>query len=140
MTASTSASRKAKGRQLQQDIRADLIATLGIEEGDILSTAMGQGGCDLYLSPAARERFPFGVECKRQERLEIPAWWRQCTANAEKEGLTPLLLVKQSRKEPLAVLRWSDLIRLIREIRERYGFNDDHRWENLANGLTGGRS
>ena len=54
MTASTSASRKAKGRQLQQDILADLIKALGISEGDILSTAMGQGGCDLYLSPAAR--------------------------------------------------------------------------------------
>jgi len=140
VVASTPASRKAKGRKFQQQIRDDLIDRLGIDPGDILSTAMGQSGCDLYLSPAARERFPFGVECKAQEAIALPAWWRQCTANAEKEGLTPLLLVKQSRKEPLAVLRWSDLIRLIREIRERYGFNDDHRWENLANGLTGGRS
>ena len=139
MTANTPASRKAKGRRFQQAVRQDLIDCLGIDPGDILSTAMGQAGCDLYLSPAARERFPFGVECKAQETISLPAWWAQCTANAEKEGLTPLLLVKQSRKEPLAVLRWSDLIRLIREIRERYGFNDDHRWENLAEGLTGGR-
>jgi len=140
VVATTPASRKAKGRRFQQAVRQDLIERLGVPEGDVLSTAMGQSGCDLYLSPAARERFPFGVECKAQEAIALPAWWRQCTANAEKEGLTPLLLVKQSRKEPLAVLRWSDLIRLIREIRERYGFNDDHRWENLANGLTGGRS
>jgi len=139
MTANTPASRKAKGRRFQQAVRQDLIDCLGIDPGDILSTAMGQAGCDLYLSPAGRERFPFGVECKAQETISLPAWWRQCTANAEKEGLTPLLLVKQSRKEPLAVLQWSDLIRLIREIRERCGFNDDHRWENLANGLTGGR-
>ena len=140
MTANTPASRKAKGRKFQQQIRDDLVDRLGIDPGDILSTAMGQSGCDLYLSPAARERFPFGVECKAQEAIALPAWWRQCTANAEKEGLTPLLLIKRNREEPLAVLRWSDLIRLIREIRERYGFNDDHRWENLANGLTGGRS
>jgi hypothetical protein len=140
MTANTPASRKAKGRRLQQAVRQDLVVRLGIDPGDILSTAMGQSGCDLYLSPAARTIFPFGVECKAQERIALPEWWEQCTRNAEKEGLTPLLLVKQSRKEPLAVLRWSDLIRLIREIRERYGFNDDHRWENLANGLTGGRS
>ena len=139
MVATTPASRKAKGRRFQQAVRQDLVDCLGIDPGDILSTAMGQAGCDLYLSPAARERFGFGVECKHQEAIALPAWWRQCTANAEKEGLTPLLLVKQSRKEPLAVLRWSDLIRLIREIRERYGFNDDHRWENLAEGLTGGR-
>ena len=139
MTANTPASRKAKGRRFQQAVRQDLIDCLGIDPGDILSTAMGQSGCDLYLSPAARDRFPYGVECKHQEAIALPAWWRQCKTNAEKEGLTPLLLVKQSRKEPLAVLRWPDLIRLIREIRERYGFNDDHRWENLAEGLTGER-
>ena len=139
MTANTPASRKAKGRRLQQAVRQDLVDRLGIDPGDVQSTAMGQSGCDLYLSPAARERFPFGVECKAQEAIALPAWWRQCTRNAEKEGLTPLLLIKRNREEPLAVLQWSDLIRLIREIRERYGFVDDHRWQNLAEGLTGGR-
>jgi hypothetical protein len=64
-------------------------------------------------------------------RDRVQEWWEQCTRNAEKEGLTPLLLVKQSRKEPLAVLRWSDLLALLRH---------DHRWQNLAEGLTGGRA
>jgi hypothetical protein len=131
MTANTPASRKAKGRRLQQAVRQDLIDRLGIDPGDILSTAMGQSGCDLYLSPAARARFPFGVECKRQETLSIPAWWKQCTRNAEAEGLTPLLVLKQSRREALAVLRWSDLLSLLRH---------DHRWQNLAGVLTGGRA
>ena len=63
MTANTPASRKAKGRRLQQAVRQDLVDRLGIAPGDILSTAMGQSGCDLYLSPAARTIFPFGVEC-----------------------------------------------------------------------------
>ena len=54
MTANTPASRKAKGRRLQQAVRQDLIDCLGIDPGDILSTAMGQSGCDIYLSPAAR--------------------------------------------------------------------------------------
>jgi len=89
---------------------------------------MGQSGCDLYLSPAARDRFPYGVECKRQEAIALPAWWRQCTRNAAAEGLTPLLVLKQSRREPLAVLRWSDLLALLRH---------DHRWQNLAEGLCG---
>ena len=130
MTANTPASRKAKGRRFQQAVRQDLIDCLGIDPGDILSTAMGQSGCDLYLSPAARDRFPYGVECKHQEAIALPAWWRQCTANAEKEGLTPLLLIKRNREEPLAVLRWGDLLALLQQ---------DHRWENLAEGLTGGR-
>ena len=131
MTANTPASRKAKGRRLQQAVRQDLVDRLGIDPGDILSTAMGQSGCDLYLSPAARERFPFAVECKAQETISLPTWWQQCTANAEAEGLAPLLVLKQSRREPLAVLRWTDLLSLLRH---------DHRWQNLAEGLTGGRA
>jgi hypothetical protein len=130
MTANTPTSRKAKGRRLQQVVRQDLVDRLGIDPGDILSTAMGQSGCDLYLSPVARAQFPFGVECKAQERIALPEWWQQCTRNAEAEGLTPLLVLKQSRREALAVLRWSDLLALLRH---------DHRWENLAEGLTGGR-
>ena len=139
MVATTPASRKAKGRRLQQAVRQDLIGHLGIDPGDILSTAMGQSGCDLYLSPAARSVFPFGVECKAQETISLPAWWKQCERNASKVGLIPLLVFKRNREEPLAVLRWEDLIRLIREIRERYGFVDDHRWQNLVEGLTGGK-
>ena len=131
MTANTPASRKVKGRRLQQVVRQDLIDRLGIDPGDILSTGMGQSGCDLYLSPAARAQFPFGVECKAQERIALPEWWEQCTRNADKVGLTPLLLIKRSREEPLAVLRWTDLLALLRH---------DHRWENLAEGLTGGRA
>jgi hypothetical protein len=131
MTANTPASRKAKGRRLQQAVRQDLVDRLGIDPGDILSTAMGQSGCDLYLSPAARAQFPFGVECKAQERIALPEWWRQCTANAEAEGLVPLLVFKRNREEPLAVLRWEDLLALLSWL--------DSRWQNLAEGLVGGR-
>ena len=131
MVATTPKSRKQKGKAFQNRVRQDLIEHLGIDPGDILSTAMGQSGCDLYLSPAARAQFPFGVECKAQERIALPEWWQQCARNAEAEGLTPLLVLKQSRREPLAVLRWSDLLALLRH---------DHRWENLAEGLTGGRA
>ena len=130
MVATTPASRKAKGRRLQQAVRQDLVDRLGLDPGDILSTAMGQSGCDLYLSPAARTIFPFGIECKAQERIALPEWWKQCTRNAAAEGLTPLLVLKQSRREPLAVLRWTDLLSLLRH---------DYRWQNLAEGLTGGR-
>ena len=131
MTANTPASRKVKGRRLQQVVRQDLVDRLGIDPGDILSTAMGQSGCDLYLSPAARSVFPFGVEAKRCETLAIPAWWKQCENNASKVGLIPLLAFKRNREEPLAVLRWTDLLSLLRH---------DHRWQNLAEGLTGGRA
>lgn len=131
MVATTPASRKAKGRKFQQQIRQDLVDRLGIDPGDILSTGMGQSGCDLYLSPAARAQFPFAVECKAQERIALPEWWQQCTRNAAAEGLTPLLVFRRNREDALAVLRWTDLLSLLRH---------DHRWQNLAEGMTGGRA
>ena len=131
MVATTPASRKAKGRRFQQALREDLITELAIDPGDILSTAMGQSGCDLYLSPAAREQFPFGVEAKHQERISLPSWWQQCESNASKVGLIPLLVFRRNHEDALAALRWSDLLALLRH---------DHRWQNLAEGLTGGRA
>ena len=116
MVATTPASRKAKGRRLQQAVRQDLIDHLGIDPGDILSTAMGQSGCDLYLAPAARAQFPFGVECKAQERIALPEWWQQCTRNAAAEGLAPLLVFRRNREDALAVLRWEDLLALLRQM------------------------
>lgn len=113
MTANTPQSRKSKGREFQKKIRADLISSLHIDEGDILSTGMGQSGCDLYLSPAAQEKFPYGVECKRREKISLPEWWGQCSHNAEAEGLTPLLIFRRSHKEAMAVLRWEDLLNLL---------------------------
>ena len=124
MVATTPASRKAKGRRFQQSLREDLITQLEIDPGDILSTAMGQSGCDLYLSPAAREQFPFGVEAKHQERISLPSWWQQCARNAAAEGLIPLLVLKQSRREPLAVLRWEDLLSLLRQLHQVQEWGD----------------
>jgi hypothetical protein len=65
------------------------------------------------------------------EAIALPAWWKQCETNASKVGLVPLLVFKRNREEPLAVLRWTDLLALLRH---------DHRWQNLAEGLTGGRA
>ncbi len=141
MVTSTPQSAKAKGRKFQQQLREDLIRELGISPDNILSTAMGQGGCDLYLSPAARSVFPFGVEAKRCETLALPAWWKQCENNASKVGLIPLLVFKRNREEPLAVLRWSDLLDLLASISlSQTDSSPDHRWQNLAEGLTGGRA
>jgi len=116
MVATTPKSRKQKGKALQNRVRQDLVDRLGIDPGDILSTAMGQSGCDLYLSPAARTIFPFGVECKAQERIALPEWWKQCARNAAAEGLTPLLVFRRNREDALAVLRWEDLLALLSEV------------------------
>ena len=111
-----SSSCKAKGRLLQQEVRKDLIEKIGIHELDIESTAMGQSGCDLYLSRAAREIFPFGVEAKNQETTDIWAWVKQCETNAKKEGLRPLLVFRRNRSDPIAAMPWDTFLCVWNEV------------------------
>lgn len=99
-----------------REVRKDLIERVGIHELDIESTAMGQSGCDLYLSKAARDLFPFGVECKNKEALKIWAAIEQCEANAKEEGLRPLLVFRRNRTEARAVLPWTDFCAIWNEV------------------------
>ena len=64
-------SAKAKGRKLQQWVRDQIIEQLEVHPEDIESRSMGAGGEDLIMARAAREKFPFSVECKNVEKLSL---------------------------------------------------------------------
>ena len=65
-------SAKNKGKRLQNDVRDLILETFKqLEPDDVRSTTMGDSGEDILLSPAARKLFPFSVECKNQEKLNI---------------------------------------------------------------------
>lgn len=122
-TISTSA-RKAKGRSLQQWTCQKISDLLGIPWGQdelIASREMGQSGTDIRLIGEAQERFPFSVECKHQEKWNIPAWIRQAQDN-QKEGTDWLLVVKKNRAKPIIIMdadRFFDLLQE-RRITPRY--------------------
>lgn len=101
---SSAASSKAKGRRLQQWVR-DLIYGKfpSLEEGDVKSTSMGASGEDIQLSPAARRKLPYSIECKARKSLPLYAWYMQAKANTP-AGAEPLLVVKQDRSKPLVVV------------------------------------
>ena len=69
---------------------------------------MGAGGEDIMLSPTARARFPFSIECKNQERISIWKAYEQAKLNASitqySEVHEPLLIIKRNNHEPLAVV------------------------------------
>ena len=77
---------------------------------------MGESGVDIQLVGKARELFPFAVECKNQERINIWESWEQCEDNAKKEKLMPALFFKRNRKLPLVTLRASDFFMLLNYI------------------------
>ena len=64
-------SAKAKGRRLQQWVRDQLIEQLEVHPEDIESRSMGAGGEDLIMARAARQKFPYSIECKNVEKLNI---------------------------------------------------------------------
>ena len=93
----------AKGVRFEREVRQVFegagFAVRGLEaEGDHLIVSLD----GLVISS----------ECKRQERLKIPEWWRQAATDAP-PGSVPVLTFRQSRGEMLSVVRTADLVRLV---------------------------
>tara|TARA_R110000850_G_scaffold66833_1_gene148313 strand:+ start:1017 stop:1394 length:378 start_codon:yes stop_codon:yes gene_type:complete len=94
---------KAKGRRLQQLVVKKLLLLLpGVQPDDIQSRSMGANGEDIMLSPYARSKFPYSVECKNQEKINLWKAWEQTQGNAE--DYQPLLIVGKNNTKPLAVV------------------------------------
>ena len=107
-------SAKNKGKRLQNKIR-DLILEKfdSLEPDDVRSITMGDSGEDILLSPAARRLFPFSVECKNQEKLNIWSALEQAEDNSGNH--TPLVVFKRNRTKTYAVLEFDKLLELLNE-------------------------
>lgn len=95
-------SAKAKGRRLQQWVRDLLMNTFNLEEGDVESRSMGASGEDIMLSPLARSFFPYSVECKNTEKVNIWKSYEQAKSNCKQ--FEPMLVVKRNKSKPLIII------------------------------------
>ena len=96
-------SAKAKGRKLQNTVR-DLIQEHfpQLHPDDVVSTQMGGSGVDIQLSPAARKVFPYSIECKNQEAVNV---WKSYEQAKENSGnYEPVLFIKRNNTKALAVV------------------------------------
>ena len=107
-------SAKNKGKRLQNKVR-DLILEkfTQLEPDDVRSITMGDSGEDILLSPAARRLFPFSVECKNQEKLNIWSSLEQAEENSGNHS--PLVIFKRNRSKTYAVLEFKELLKLLDE-------------------------
>ena len=95
---------KDKGRRLQQTVVNWILDRFtGLDPDDVTSRSMGCSGEDVLLSPKARGKFPFSIETKNSERLNLYKAYDQCLANS-KDLHEPLLIVKKNHHRPLAVV------------------------------------
>ena len=106
-------SAKAKGRRLQQWVRTKLIEMLEVHPEDVESRSMGAGGEDIIMARAARQKFPFSVECKNTERLNVWDAYDQACANCG--DYEPILFIKKNGRKPLVVLDAESFIRTQRD-------------------------
>lgn len=95
-------SAKNKGRRLQQWFKELLINSLNIDSDDLESRSMGAGGEDIMMAKAARHLFPYSIECKNQEKVNIWAAYEQADSNSGK--FQPIVVIKKNRKNPLVVI------------------------------------
>ena len=95
-------SKKAKGRRLQQWVRDLLIEKLEVHPEDIESRSMGAGGEDLIMSRSAREKFPYSIECKNQESLNIWKSYEQAQQNSG--NYEPIVVLKRNNVKPLVLV------------------------------------
>ena len=95
-------SAKAKGRRLQQQFRDLLIEELNIHPEDIESRSMGAGGEDLIMARAAREKFPYSIECKNVEKLNVWEAYKQAEENSK--NYEPVVVMKKNNHKTLVVI------------------------------------
>jgi len=105
-------SAKQKGRKLQQWFRDLLIEKLDIHPEDIESRSMGAQGEDIMMARDARNKFPFSIECKNQEKLNVWEAYKQASENSG--DYEPLVVLKRNNHKPLVLIDAESFVKLIK--------------------------
>lgn len=104
-------SAKNKGRLHQQWVRDKILEVYpNLKPDDVRNTSSGAQGEDVQLSPAAREVFPFQIECKSLAKIAVYKFYEQAQAHGEHE---PLVFIKQNRSKPLVLMDAEAFFRMV---------------------------
>lgn len=109
-------SAKNKGNRLQNHV-ADLLGEyLGITIGDIKKTTAGVNGPDVEVADAILDHFPFSVECKNVEKVNVWAAYEQAVVNCKGPRI-PLAVIKRNRSKCLAIIEITDFLNILAMVR-----------------------
>ena len=105
---------KAKGRRLQQLVRDAILEMFPeLEPDDCRSTPLGTQGEDIQLSPKARAAVPVSIECKARKSFKtFYDFYEQARGQGKGE---PVVVIKQDRAKPLALVDMQFLLKLLRD-------------------------
>ena len=110
-------SAKAKGRKLQQWFTTKLVELLGLDPEDLESRPMGSQGEDIIMGKQSRTIFPYSIECKNQEAVNVWKAYEQAESNCGK--YEPLVVIKRNRSKPLVLVEAQYFINLHKDKDDR---------------------
>jgi hypothetical protein len=113
MVANTTASKKQKGRVLTQETAEAIRQTFGLPEMDVQSMPASVPGADILLSSNAREKFPYAVECKNQEKASPWQWIAQAETRRT-EVMKPLVVFRRNRSDAYVIIKLSDFLEAVK--------------------------
>jgi len=127
---------QSKGRKWQKYFADILAMVTGMDPDDVYSNQGGdKGDEDVHRSAKMKRAFPFWVECKNTQTLQIPGWWRKLNGDREKvSGADPGIIVSRlyGTSEALVTMSLVDFLNAmygplspsqIEEIRQRTGMS-----------------
>ena len=109
---STIRSRKSKGRGFQKEVARQVREYFLLSDSDVRSTAASVPGEDLLFSEFARNIFPFSVECKAQEHINIWAAIEQAQNNSNKH--IPIVVFKRNHSDTYVTIDFESFLSLIK--------------------------
>ena len=106
-------SAKAKGRRCAQEVKELLVKNFNIAAEDIHITSSGVNGPDIQVFGQARNLFPYAVECKNQEKINIWEAYEQAEKhlkNPQFLGCKPIVFFKRNRSQLMVCLSAEDFL------------------------------
>lgn len=115
-------SAKQKGRTAAKEVRAIMlkVAEDRLCPDDIIVKPGSIPGEDLYLSPKARLVYPWAVEIKNQEKLNIWDAIRQCEGYGRSDR-EPVLAFRRNHDKLRAVIDFESLCHLFIDLSDERG-------------------
>tara|TARA_B100000900_G_C20601162_1_gene725661 strand:+ start:4042 stop:4320 length:279 start_codon:yes stop_codon:yes gene_type:complete len=89
-----------------------LVEHLSADQEDIESRPMGSQGEDVIMGKQTRQIFPYSIECKNQEKMNVWDAYDQATENCK--GYEPIVVMKKNRRKPLVVIDAEEFLKLHR--------------------------
>lgn len=105
-------SAKDKGRNLQKWVCERIAELFNIEYNQqddncvIHSREMGQSGVDIIIRDYLRNYFPFSIECKSSEQLNLIETIQQAKKNTKKDEHWIIVYKKKAIQKPVVIMDW----------------------------------